>query len=427
MYHILLAFFRSSLRHKISLGRGQASSSLCSTPVLAIVVAIIGALYPSDIAAFPGDLDLSFGTGGKVITDLGGNDVAREVFIRNDGTIMVVASTGLLRYTRNGGLDPDYGMRGIVKTDFGFDTGMALTADGSAVVLDKTGLLKFTADGSIDTRFGDAGEVSIDCGRLGRVSDITIDGEGRILLIGSSHIDAYSGFCVIRLNPDGSQDASFGVSGRIISDLGHHSIGRAIAANADGTIVAAGEIRGDESDGPDFAIVRYLADGTIDTDFGKSGLSEADLGQDFVGDLIIQESGAILIAGASGFKLARFLPSGHLDSTFGARGVFLNDFGAANTITQSADGTIVMAGQTGSGARDFGLLRVAADGTLDTTFGADGFVVTDVGSDDVPYSSALHGDNTLIVVGVSDGDIAAVRYKLTAHQSQVYLPALARD
>ena len=115
---------------------------LCLATALALPLALPVA------QAAPGDLDTTFGTGGKVTTDFsGGTDQAFAVALQTDGKIVVAgeAKTGysredfaLARYHPNGTLDTTFGTGGKVTTDFAGDTdqvfAVALQPDGKIVV-----------------------------------------------------------------------------------------------------------------------------------------------------------------------------------------------------------------------------------------------------------------------------------------------------
>src|SRR5439155_21016656 len=122
-----------------------------------------------------------------------------------------------------------------------------------------------------------------------------------------------------------------------------------------------------------------------------------------------------------GFALARYHPDGSLDSSFGTEGVVLTDVGGeARALVLQADGKIVVAGSgAGSSNADFALARYNANGSLDDTFGVAGLVLTDpLGNGSAHEASALvlQPDGKIVVVGTSsfpDGpsDFALARYE----------------
>ncbi len=128
----------------------HASSPLRLTIV---VVATLMAWLPGGARlahAAAGDLDPTFGSGGKVITDLGGPvDTPFSVAVQSDGRILVAGYSGtyfpdnfdfaLVRYTTNGSLDSTFGTGGKVTTDFGTifaqANSIAVQSDGNIVVV----------------------------------------------------------------------------------------------------------------------------------------------------------------------------------------------------------------------------------------------------------------------------------------------------
>ncbi|MEW6498402.1 MAG: DUF4347 domain-containing protein, partial [Cyanobacteriota bacterium] len=129
--------------------------------------------YTGVLAA--GDLDLSFGIGGKVTTNFNGNyDEARDVLIQSDGKIVVAGFTSdssfnddfaLTRYNSNGTLDTTFGTGGKVTTDFNGSTGTGLSviqqSDGKIVVAGRVhndfALTRYNSNGTLDTTFGTGG------------------------------------------------------------------------------------------------------------------------------------------------------------------------------------------------------------------------------------------------------------------------------
>ena len=104
--------------------------------------------------------------------------------------------------------------------------------------------------------------------------------------------------------------------------------------------------------------------------------------------------------------------NGSIDTTYGNQGRASFDFNGSNDylsdLILSPDGKIYL---TGSSSGDFSALRINANGSLDTTFGTNGQVVTDLGgSDDTSTSAALQDDGKLVISGKSNGDFAVLRY-----------------
>jgi uncharacterized delta-60 repeat protein len=193
-------------------------------------------------------------------------------------------------------------------------------------------------------------------------------------------------------------------------------------ANA-GKIVAVGQ-GADSKGNPDFGLVRYLPNGSLDSTFGNGGIVNQPLtGNDWatgvalVGDKILA-SGWGVKGGRSAFELARFNADGSLDQSFGTGGWVQTSVGHydahSNAMAVQADGKIVLAGTADvpvnhNDILEFAVARYNPNGTLDTTFGNNGEMIIDVGEslDRYPGGSSLvlSGDKIdLASIGYSSGN-----------------------
>ena len=163
-----------------------------------------------------------------------------------------------------------------------------------------------------------------------------------------------------------------------------------------------------------------------------NGVVTTDLGGTDSGySLALQKDGKILVAGDTvnsngdndyNFALVRYNKNGSLDTSFGNGGEVITDFGHTydygRSVVVQADGKILMAGYSNAKGSnyDFTVVRYNSDGSLDTSFGSGGKVFTPVGSrDDYAYAITLQKDNKILVAGTalgSDGtkDFALLRY-----------------
>src|SRR5262249_21068332 len=152
-----------------------------------------------------------------------------------------------------------------------------------------------------------------------------------------------------------------------------------------------GGVKAKEGHGSDesFAVVRYNLDGSLDKTFAGSGQVTTNLSSapDVARDIVIQPDGKILAAGWGGggatardFAVVRYNADGTLDSSFGSKGTVPTDINnkaadAGEAMALQSDGKIVVAGMTGY-ANDLALVRYNANGSLDTSFGTGGKVIT---------------------------------------------------
>lgn len=154
----------------------------------------------------------------------------------------------------------------------------------------------------------------------------------------------------------------------------------------------------------------FGADGQLDPTFGTAGLVATPLGPygltTTANDVAMQPDGKFVAAGAAGVNvgLARYNPNGTLDTTFGNNGTVVSDFAPAtsdraNAVAIQADGKIVIAGHD---TMDFLVARYNANGTLDASFGTGGVVKTDFyGWRDFGQDLVIQPDGKIVVVGGS--------------------------
>jgi uncharacterized delta-60 repeat protein len=393
------------------------------------------------IAQEAGDLDTSFGVEGKVITDfIGDNDEAQAVALQTDGRIVAVGHTfnfatglefALVRYLPDGTLDTTFGGDGRVTTDFGeavaAANAVALQPDGKIIAVGRSGpggggdnfaLARYQSNGTLDTTFGGDGRVTT-VEAPGEIYAIALQPDGKIVAAG--------GLSLARYLPDGTLDTTFDNDGLVTIAFDEIF---AAALQPDGKIVAAGQFFNPSTTQHEFALARYLPDGTLDTTFGSVGHVTTDVGgSGFAFAVVLQPDGKIVAVGSifniatnhQDFALARYLPDGTLDTTFGGDGRVTTDFGVpsdARGVALQADGKIVAVG--GAFFVRFALARYRPDGSLDTTFGDDGLVTTDVGGANTSFADALviqPLDGRLVVAGSTSVtgqdifDFALARYE----------------
>jgi uncharacterized delta-60 repeat protein len=213
----------------------------------------------------------------------------------------------------------------------------------------------------------------------------------------------------------GDLDASFGEGGVFhahISSGDDNALDAAV--QADGRIVVVGTANGD------FAVVRLLANGALDTSFGGGdGVVTTDFAGAFDSayGVAIQTDGRIVAAGTAStvndlgytydhLAVARYTIDGVLDGTFAQNGKFMKA-GLSNTegndVALQQDGKIVVGGylwgQT-DGA-DFLVVRLNAGGAVDTSFGNQGQRGIDFGGEDQAYSLGLQSDGKIILGGTA--------------------------
>lgn len=264
------------------------------------------------------------------------------------------------------------------------------------------------AAGSLDPSWGGDGTVVTEFEQHGWADSNALQADGRILVAGFAGVGTVSrDFAVVRYNTDGTLDSAFGSGGIVITDFsGGDDYARDVAVQTDGKIILGGS-----SDG-EFGLARYRADGTLDSTFGTGGFvtTAVTSDQDVIRGIVIRNDGRIVVTGFCGssgaydFCLARYRPNGALDTTFGSEGLVITDIGASDEsrgILITSGGKLVVCGftQMVRGTQDMVLARYNANGTLDTTWDGDGIAVTDFGASDVCRAMALQGNGKVVAAG----------------------------
>lgn len=396
----------------------------------------------------PGTLDISFDSDGKLTTAIGiGNDVVRGITVQPDGKIVAAgfASNGLnsdfalARYNADGTLDNTFSIDGKLTTAIGSSDdicyAICLQPDGKIIAAGYSSnglnndfaLVRYNVDGSLDNSFdGDGIVITPFDSSDDIIYSMIIQTDGKIIVVGCAINGTDLDFALARYNVDGSLDISFGNDGKVLTDFSMFDdkiFG--ITLQTDGKIVVVGYM--DSGTSLDWALARYNVDGSLDSSFDMDGKQSIYFGisYDVAYSLAIQPDGKIITGGCTytgvddDFSLARFNVDGSLDNTFDGDGKVVTSLGADDWIFSlllQVDGKSIVAGYSGSGpASDFALARYNTNGSLDSTFGTDGIVLTDYGTNgDMAYAALIQSDLKIIAAGYSnngtDNDFALARY-----------------
>jgi uncharacterized delta-60 repeat protein len=398
--------------------------------------------------AAPGDLDPTFGVGGKVVTPVGYDGQARALVQQTDGKLVAAGLSNdgvnqpdfaLVRYNADGSLDPTFGVGGKVTTPIGIGSDYAnalvqqtdgkLVAAGTAVNVGSDSdfaLVRYNADGSLDATFGVGGRVTTAIGtREDEAQALVQQTDGKLVAAGFSSDAGNSSFTVVRYNTDGALDGTFGAGGKVTTQVGtSFNVAFALVQQGDGKLVAAGMAFGAMD--IDFALARYNTDGSLDPTFGVGGIVATPIGpsDDFANALVLQTDGKLVAAGGSynngpaEVALARYNADGTLDSTFGVAGTVSTPIGGmfeqAQAVVQQPDGKLVAAGfSINDVEEDMALVRYQPDGSLDERFGVGGKLTTSFGAMSPVIALALvqQVDGRLVAAGSTGaGDVALARY-----------------
>jgi uncharacterized delta-60 repeat protein len=310
---------------------------------------------------------------------------------------------------------------------------------------------RLLAIGALDTSFAGDGKAvyAFDLGgdRADVASATAVDHDGKIVVVGGVQRNGSgdNDFAVLRYNPDGSRDMSFGVNGRqIISfDLGggNDDAATSVAIDSSNRIVIGGYVQRSSAGDYDFGVARLTSSGALDTSFSSDGkqtvafdkggsLNDRARGVaiDWFGGIIVAGSAQITSGGDYDFAVARLTSSGSLDSSFGTNGKVTTAFNrggsnddGAQAVAIDNNGRIVAAGGaqfSSGGDYDFAVARYTSSGALDSSFSSDGkqtIAFDNGGTDaDAARSVAIDDEGRIVLAGYTtlgsgDTDFAVAR------------------
>ena len=386
---------------------------------ISFLAAAVGALalatlsivaQPAAAAVSTGYLDHTFSDDGKVLTNVAGDDTGEAVAVQADRKVVVAGTThggtdiALVRYDTGGALDPSFDGDGIVITDLSGDDAafaVAIQADGKIVVGGFTddgvsaALLRYDTDGTLDTTFGGGdGVATISAGTGAVFVGIAIQSDDSIVAAGMGNFTGFFGgdALVARFDPSGVPDASFGGGdGITTTKIGFGGFVGDVGLQSDGAIVVVGaslSITGNEN----MAVLRFDSTGTLDTTFGGDGIvkTDATAGPDSGSAVALLSDGSIVAIGTSGYEyglLVGYNDDGTLNTGFGTDGIVQTELGGYGggfaAGTRQSDDRIVAVGDgtavNSDGSPGILTARYTSTGQLDPTFGRDGTVFTSFG------------------------------------------------
>jgi uncharacterized delta-60 repeat protein len=238
-----------------------------------------------------------------------------------------------------------------------------------------------------------------------------IQPDGKIVTTQNSEYNNVTYCIIIRYNTNGSRDLSFG-NGGVVKTIFSQFVNYAFtsALQKDGKIIVGGCI---ETWGYELmAIVRYNTNGSIDSTFDDDGKLTIDFNTNFarVFSIVIQTDNKILLAGSVIYKnnycftTNRINENGTFDNSFNNIGFLITNFDSASNVGQSIllqpDHKIILVGYSQKSKTYFSLLRYHTDGSLDSSFGKYGIVVSPNEVDEYGLTAALQSDGKIIVAGI---------------------------
>jgi uncharacterized delta-60 repeat protein len=358
-----------------------------------------------------GTLVTAFGDGGRKVVDFGGDDVAEVVLVDANGNLFLAGYSdasgsdefAVAKLDANGDLVDGFGDGGKRLYTFGGTSSavFAATIDAAGKVLlagtsNVLGTYDFAVaridpdNSDVDAMFHDDGLALIGIGDgTDDVNGIAIDAHGDIVVAGTMLTDGFRGdIAAIKLDANGHLVTGFGNGGKVTHGIADYDFGFALALDADGSIVVAGQSGAQVFRG-NVSIVKWTSDGTSDETFGDGGALVVDVDPladgniDAAYDLAFDEAGYLYVAGSSDaagdddFVAIRLDPSGAPDPSFGSNGISTIDFGgddAPRGLVRGASGELYLAGTSRqNGNAYFAATKLSAPAATDDVIFRDGF------------------------------------------------------
>lgn len=367
-----------------------------------LLLATLGLLLcaPQLLRAQSGTLDPTFNATGYVVNPVNSGDNLQKILVQDDQKILTIG----------------------MSWDAGF--------------IAKAYVFRYNPDGTLDTDFADNGMFVYEQDFEALLYSGMITDEGKILLVGATTDYQTYRMMLIQLNEDGSLDDGFGTNGVVLQVITQvpqfgEDFAYNVAQDADGGILVCGS-----SHDPNYVrrpiVVRFTADGDLDTSFGVDGVASVPVmavGASAFKCLRVQPDGKIIAAGYFGetelwytLLLARFNADGTLDDTFSGDGIVRHSYGNVDDLAQDIqltdDGSIIVAGRTVTVTYNYSalLMKFTAEGEVDDSFGDSGAVEEDLDNFDYSWSLAVQADGRIVMAGTSgvgppDGfDLAVWKY-----------------
>lgn len=342
---------------------------------------LLGLLLPALIFAQYGALDTTFDLDGKkIISFTTPNDYGEFVLVQPDNKIIVGGRSSL--------------------------TGGALSFS----------LARLNSSGSFDSSFGTSGKVTTSYGTEGfEAISGALQQDGKIVVVGNAITNAslgYSQIAVVRYNSDGTLDTSFDTDGMVFTQIptSNEDFAKAVKIQPDGKIIVG--IQTKINFNWDFVLLRYNTDGSLDSTFDSDGIvRNLSSEQDVIYDIALQNDGKIVAVGYvnnsnNDVYVVRYNANGSIDTSFATNGFFTYDFASnhnyAFAVAVASDNKIIIGGNYQNGPISSAFVaRLNTNGTFDTSFDSDGILIQT--TDETISDVLLQSDNKIITVGTSNG------------------------
>jgi uncharacterized delta-60 repeat protein len=378
-----------------------------------------------------GTVDDSFDGDGIASRDAGDSPViVTAVAQQADGKILIGGGrtnsinserwgTGISRYNADGSVDASFADQGklYLNTENSINSMVAIKVqpDGKIVAAGNIWysggirLMRLNPDGTPDPSFGAGGVFNYPDGAM-KINDILLQPDGKIL-IDLYNLYNFTPVKLARLNPDGTFDNDFGTGGLVISDIISYDNAETMALQPDGRIVVGGSC-GSGQDNYDICVARYNPNGALDMGFGRRGMATTDLGtyNDALRSLTIAGDGSIVAAASrvtsSGLSVVRYTANGALDPTFGTGGIYnttnFTFYSSQASVQVLGDNSVVLLQGLGN---EIAIQKLTPAGVPDTGWAPNGLLNTGIYNTGRGTHSLLDAQGRLVFAGTG-GSVA---------------------
>lgn len=429
---------------------------------VAALVGFVGSVLVASLALTPAasatdtlKLDRSFGNGGIVETAIGNvADPSSLVTLPNGKIVVVGTSTcadlpciSAVRYKTNGKRDKKYAMNGIFSqplTQFGSQANAAVAQPngkvviaGSVIVQDEPltanfVVVRLTKNGSLDRSFAKKGYKKFSRGDAGDLGawGISLQTDGKIVVAGTSQFlpEASSHMTAARLKKGGALDTSFGSKGMATANLGPESQaeGQAIAVDPRGRIYVGIDVESPDSRFSGL-VLRYRANGTLDTSYAAQGHRSVVVPGNEKTSIctLLMRGKKLIVAGGAGslsgdpdrYFAGRIREGGSVDTSFGKNGFRVVSLGAYDSAelygaALTPQGKIMLAGgvRLDGNTPVLGMARLTDNGKLNKKFADNGTRL--VARLQTARAIAVQSNGRIVTVGGSQEGFQVARFKV---------------
>ena len=271
-----------------------------------------------------GSLDSSFAdNGSKIISLPGTNNEVRAIDIEAGSDKILLGVTtgssgplipGVIRLNSNGTYDSSFANDGVYLAAnsnlFSLVNALKVQTDNKVLVMsfqpDSFSVVRFNESGVLDNTFGNGGVVKTSFGNgiYAANNAMTLQQDGKIVLVGHSASSSQTSVALARYNNNGILDNTFGIGGKVISTWGSNYTDAICVAvqPSDNKIIICGKINNNQTAKKNFLVQRFNPNGSLDTEFGDANgrtITTFSQSDDIAFNVFVLPDGKVLVCGVS--------------------------------------------------------------------------------------------------------------------------------